>query len=354
MLNSDDEIVGFVDFSSESSTVFAFPQFQDRKKDFIIEFIDEILPALFPKIFPYSEQFSWLKSERYHLPNQINLLDEKARMEDQHNRDLVEIEEKIQENRIKYQFLHSLIAETGNHLVKSIEDFFIWLGFENIINMDETKPITREEDIQIPLVNGLLIIEVKGIGGTSKDSECSQVSKIKHRRCQERNSFDVFALYLVNHQRFLPPVDRQNPPFSKHQINDAKLDERGLLTTYQLFKLYFNIKEGFVTKEDARSSLLKHGLVQFNPSKAHWIGCPLEIHHNGKVVILNIDNLLLQKGAFIIVCNSDAWFRAKILEIKLDDEAVESVSKGEVGVRLNRAVLITSELWLEDTIIDAS
>lgn len=120
-------------------------------------------------------------------------------MEDEYKKSLVEIEGKIEKNQIKYQFLHDLITETGDSLVKSIEHFLVWLGFENIVNMDEANPEIKEEDLQVPLKNGLLVVEAKGIGGTSKDSECSQISKIKYRRAKERGRFDVFALYIVNH-----------------------------------------------------------------------------------------------------------------------------------------------------------
>jgi hypothetical protein len=347
LLNSDNEVVGFVDFPLDSLTVFAFPQLpKDNKKDLLLELIDEILPGLFPKIFPYSEQFSWLKSEKYFPPNQANLLQSKKKLEDEYKKSLTEIEGKIERNQIKYQFLHDLITETGDSLVKSIEHFLVWLGFKNIVNMDETNPEIKEEDLQVPLENGLLVIEAKGIGGTSKDSECSQISKIKYRRAKERGTFDVFALYIVNHQRYLPPADRKNPPFSKHQIDDARSEERGLLTTYELFSLYSNIEKGFVTKEDARASLLEFGLVQFKPSNSYLLGCPIEVHHKGKIAILNIENIVLKKGALIIAHHDEDWFQSKILEIRLNDETVESVSEGEIGIKLSHSVFKTSELWL--------
>ena len=166
------------------------------------------------------------------------------------------IEGEIESNQSKYQFLHDLITETGDSLVKSIECFFAYLGFRNIINMDETNPDIKEEDLQISLEQGLLVIEAKGIGGTSKDSECSQISKIKFRRAKERNKFDVFALYIVNHQRYLPPLERKNPPFSEKQIEDAQSDERGLLTTYELFKLYFHISNYYLLSKYYRNNVV--------------------------------------------------------------------------------------------------
>ncbi|CAN1212615.1 Restriction endonuclease [Tumidithrix helvetica PCC 7403] len=354
LLNSQSEIVGFIDFEFEPSTVIAFPQLQNSKKDFLLELINELLPSLFPDIFPYSEKFSWVKSEGYYLPNQEALLKEKRKIEDEHKVALARIDDKIQNNQVKYQYLHDLITKTADSLVKSVENFFNWLGFKNIVNLDETNPRIKEEDLQIPIENGLFVVEIKGIGGKSKDEDCSQVYKYKNRRIKELGRFDVFALYLVNHQRYLPPDKRNNPPFSDQQIADAEQEERGLLTTYELFKLYFNIEKGFITKEDARSSLLKCGLVQFKPSKARLLSRPYEILYGGKIVILNIVNTLLKVGSSIIVCNKDNWFKTEILTIRLNDNDVDSIQNGEIGIRLSKEVHKESELWLEDTTNDLS
>jgi hypothetical protein len=347
LLNSSNEIVGFIDFSGVS-VVLAFPQLYESKKEFLLELIDELLPGIFPKLFPYSEQFSWLKSDNYYLPNQTDIIARKTQLEDEYQAALSQIEKEFQENTAKYKFLHDLITETGEALVKSVEVFFAWLGFENIVNMDETNPKIREEDIQIDLGTGLLVIEVKGIGGTSTDSNCAQIGKIKNRRARDRNRFDVFGLYVVNHQRYLPPTERQNPPFNDQQIADAESDERGLLTTYEIFKLYSYIENGFITKEDARKSLSDYGLVKFKPSSSRQLGYPpLDIHYKGEVVKLNT-SIMVNKGASIIVCNDEGWFRTEIVEVRKDNKPVEFAS-GEISINVSHKVLKTSELWLEDT-----
>lgn len=349
LLNSSNEIVGFIDSSLGPSRVLAFPQLHDSKKEFLLELIDELLPRLYPKIFPYSKQLFWL--ENYPLPNQADIRARKTQLEDEYKAALTQIEKDLQEDRAKYRFLHDLITETADTLVKAVEDFLTWLGFENIVRMDETNPKNKdkEEDIQINLGTGLLIIEIKGIRRTSTDNDCGQIGKIKNRR-KERSSLDVFALYIVNHERHLPPIDRQNPPFNEQQIRDAQLAERGLLTTYGIFKLYSYIEKNFITKEDARSSLLKPGLVEFKPSRSILLGSsPLEVCHDRQIVILNISNITVNKNASIIVCNNEDWFRAEILEIQLYGKTVKSVSEGEISVKLSRRVPTTFELWLEDT-----
>ena len=283
--NEENEIVSFVQFN-DTNTLFVFPQLE-HKHEFLLELFQKYLPEFAPNLFPFNTQFVWLKNEEYQLPNEANLIAQQASLKKEYERRIEELNIAIEKNNTKHRFLHNLITATGTELVKSLEQYLHWLGFESVKNCDETKPEQKEEDLQIPLDKGLLIIEAKGIGGTSKDSECSQISKIRHRRGRERGTYDVYALYIVNHQRYLPPENRLNPPFTKAQIADAISDERGLLTTYELFKLYFYVEAGLITKEEARNSLLEFGLVAFKPTNSVRIGYPKELHYQNTVGIIS-------------------------------------------------------------------
>ena len=143
--------------------------------------------------------------------------------------------------------------------------FLQWLEFADVQIVDEETTTFNEEDIRIKCSKGLLIIEVKGLHGTSTDDDCRQIDKIKHRREKERQAFDVYGLYIVNHQKHLPPIIRDNPPFKEQQINDAVIEERGLLTTWQLFNVFFSIESGVISKKDTRETLTQFGLVSFKP-----------------------------------------------------------------------------------------
>lgn len=347
MQTSDGRIISFGDFGSKPY-VFLFPLIK-RKKEFLVELFQNVLPSIFPKVFPYCTQFSWLKDEAYQLPNEKTLLAEKKQLEIEYAKKIEEAKRRIDTNHEKYSFLHDLLTQTSDELVKTVENYFRWLGFAEVINMDEANPGQKEEDLQVQLDSGLLVVEVKGIGGTSTDGECSQISKVKYRRARERNSFVVYALYIVNHQRYLPPKERMNPPFNAQQVEDAKNDERGLVSTYELFKLYFYIDSGVITKEDARKALLQHGLVTFAPSNSVRIGCPLEIHHNGLVAILRIEGVTFSKGATIIICDEQKFRCSKIIDIQFNGKQVGSISDGDIGVKLNTKISQTSELWLKQS-----
>ena len=183
-------------------------------------------------------------------------------------------------------------------------------------------------------------------GGTSKDSDCSQISKIKHRRCKERNKFDVSTLYLVNHQRYLPPKSRKNPPFSEHQITDAQNDERGLLTTWELFNAYFMVQSGIIDKNHIRTKLLGYGLVSFAPDEQQYLGQAIEVFKDGSVIILSLDNISINKNDSLIVKNGCDYQKVSVLNIQLDGNDVETAISGEVGLLLNKPIKRNSKIYL--------
>ena len=343
--NSSGDIVSICD-QRERSHNFYFPQIED-KSQFISTFLKNIAPSISPDLFPYSTTFDWKNNKEYWLPNHENLIEEKENVVKVYKEKLTQKEQEIDKNKEVYSFLHEMISETGDDLVNATIEFLKWLGFKNAINADELKGEGQvlEEDIQIEFDEGLIIIECKGIGGTSTDSDCSQISKIKHRRCKQRNKFDVFALYIVNHQRYLPPLQRNNPPFNENQIQDAISDERGLLSTWQLFNLYYEIECGIITKEEARKAIIKFGLIEFKPSNLSFIDEPNEIFKNGTVCIINITDIELKIGDEILIEKNDQFSKAVIEGIQLDDKPVENCSNGEIGLSLSHPIKKKSKLW---------
>jgi len=280
------------------------------------------------------------------LPNQKKLIEEKKNIQTEYNLKLKSKDDEISSNYEHYSFLHEILIETGDKLVDALFKYLKWIGFEKVKKMDEENSTSvLEEDIQVELENGLVVIECKGIGGTSTDSDCNQIAKIKHRRSKERNSFDVFALYIVNHQRYLPPLKRQNPPFTVNQRNDALNEERGLLTTWQLFNLYFEIEEGIINKEYARNCLIKFGLIEFRPTDLTLIDEPKELFKEGYICIVNINNVELNIGDKILVEKNGNFNLATIESIQLNDKQVSTAINGEVGLKLNVPISKKSTLW---------
>jgi hypothetical protein len=343
--NLNGDIVSYLE-SSDHNNLILLPQIKD-KRNFLLEFFSRIGPSFYPTLFPFSTTFNWKTEEKYWLPKHAQLLQEKENIEKEFQRRISESEAKIQNNLAKYSFLHEIISETGDNLTNALIKYLKWLGFEDVEHYDGINKTAKvlEEDIQVKLNKGLLIIECKGIGGTSTDSDCSQISKIKHRRSKERGAFDVYALYIVNHQRYLPPLKRQNPPFTEHQIQDAINDERGLMTTWQLFNLYFDIEKGVITKEEARKLLLNYGLIEFKPADLVYVYKPTEIFNEGKVCIVTIDGIELSIGDELFIEKNGKFEKAELLGIQENGSSLQTSSKGELGLKLSKKVTKKSILW---------
>lgn len=344
ILNEDGHVVSFFQ-SVSGGFVFMFPQFAD-KEGFLLELLTGYLPEFCPELFPHNGQFGWLDDGSYPLPGEAELIRERVQIESKYKLDLAGNENSIAALKVEFGFLRELVSATGDDLVKAISFYLEWLGFESVVNMDEHSSVIFEEDIQVDCSDCLLVIEVKGIGGTSTDKQCSQISKIKYRRCEERGRFDVYALYIVNHQRYLSPGKRVNPPFTKEQINDAVLDKRGLLTTYDLYKAYFLVMEGMLEKSYVRDRLFDVGLVNLSPSGFKSLGVVHEVFKGGEVGIVILDGAVLEVGMRLAAKKGDNYTMHSVIELQLDGVKVQRVEQGEVGVKFDSAIKQKVELFV--------
>lgn len=342
--NADNEIISFIDFINGNYLIF-LPQLKNKEK-LLIPLLDEILPDIFPSYFPYSTKFKWVNRKEYWLPNHKKMLEEKHKIQKKYENQLKKINNEIEENKLNYKFLHEIITQTDDNLVEAVKDFLEWLGFNKVKKMDDHNNVIKEEDLQIELNDGLLVIEVKGIGGTSKDSDCNQINKIKYRRAKERKKFDVFGLYIVNHQRYLPPLERENPPFTKNQIKDAENEERGLLTTWDLFRTYYFIKDNLATKKEIKNKLTDFGLVQLFPDNLVFLDKIDEIFMDGNIFIMDLDNIKIKINDELVVFKDNNYKKVKITNIQIDDRDVEYAKNAEVGIKINDKVNRNSEVYL--------
>ena len=345
LFNERKEIVSFAHFIEES-VILVFPDIDD-KLNFVSELFKTYLPDIVPEIFPFHGEFKWLESGDYPLPGEEVLLQKRVEIEEQYKKDIADNKNDLLEIKKQYRFLSDLISETGDTLVSAIERYLKWLDFDLVLNVDDTNPELLEEDIQVDCQDKFLVVEIKGIGGTSTDKDCAQISKIKHRRAEQRGKFDVYGLYIVNHQRYMPPKSRSNPPFTQAQIQDSNLDQRGLLTTHELFKAYFLIEEGILSKEEVRSSLFKTGLICLDPENLLSLGIPNEFYLNGCVVILNLNSLNINVGDTLIIRKQGEYSKVIIESLQVDDNSVQSCNEGEVGVKLNRSIKKNSEIFIK-------
>ena len=331
------EVVSFAQGFDDEPIFFVLPQADDTTKlEMVKRLFEGILYENFSDYFPTIEKSKWIHKVLYAHPEVRKIDDEIISLEKDYLARNELLEHKKEEISHSYDFLQKLITATGDDLVQAMIVYLKWLGFENVIDKDTTADSVLEEDIQIDLdENRLLIIEVKGIHRTSQDSECSQIDKIRYRRLKQNRNREIYALYVVNHQRGIEPVARQNPPFTKEQMEDAKCCDRGLLTTWQLFKIYQAVELGAISKEQVRNSLLRAGVISFEPDLAKPINDPYHQWQEGMVLGIDV-NTPVGVGDDIFVENENGWYCAKVTSIQQEGISYECVEKGKTGIGLSQ------------------
>jgi len=336
LYNRDEELVSFI-LDGGSVQFIILPDIKDRQAITAL-LLSAILPDRYPELFPYSDRNNWINQPPYYLPEHRQLAEEKTALEKKFEEDTNKINQKIEANILRFKFLHEIIQETGDALVTAVIQYFKWLGVK-VVDKDKTAKILLEEDLQVFYENKMLIIEVKGIAGMPKDDDCSQIVKVRTRRMKELKRTDIDALFLINHQRMLPPLARENPAFQPQQIIDAADDYRGLLTTWQLFTAYQLVQNNILAKKDIIDGLFTSGLVTFKPRQNFtWLGEISEIHGNGKIVILKLNNVKVATGDQLLVESQGGFAFVKILSLKLNNADVKSAVNGEIGIKIDGAI----------------
>ena len=149
----------------------------------------------------------------------------------------------------------------------------------------------------------------------------------------------------MNNERSVEPLKRTIPPFNDNQIKDAKNDKRGLIYTWQLFNLYFNIENGFISKDEARERMLMTGLVDFSP-KLIELGKPYAYYHNKTVVCVELYNVPLSNKDILAYEVNGQYILLQIEEIEQNHSSISQVSNGKVGIKVDKPVPNINMLYL--------
>lgn len=347
LTNKQGDIVSYIELD-KNQYVFMLPRVKNKKA---------VLQALFTnclycnlsQYFPLQTKNSWLEKPSYALSKVVEKRKLKEELTAKYHHDLEIIESDIKQIKDHHRFLYGLLTDTGAELVNDMVEYLHWLGYSQAIAYDDENPDgLLEEDVQIDQGDkGLIIMEVKGIHHTSKDNECSQISKIRRRREKKRKKMDVMAHYVVNHQRGIEPTSRQIPPFTDTQIQDAINDERGLMYTYQLFNLFFDIENKYITKDEACECFKQTGLVDFY-SMFIKLGKPYQYYQDSKVICLDIKDTKVEVGdLFYYEDQYGRLHRTEVIDIQENKKSLSEVSSGRIGFCLSEAVPRNKEIMIK-------
>ena len=340
LTNGQGEIISYAYYEENKCITIMFPILLDKRL-LLERLFKDFLYQTFSELFPMQKENSWLTNREYELPEILKLNRDKEEALRIYEESIAQKDKAIKDIREKYNYLFDMLTESGETLVNKVKRYLEWLGFDNVQSMDEEVKEGEDfqEDLQIHLANNeLLIIEVKGLYGTSKDNECSQISKIELRRIHERKYSNVHSLYIVNNERGKEPLKRQMPPFTDSQIKDAKFAHRAMTYTYQLFNMYFEIEAGIITKEEARNALFQNGLVDFR-SNFKSLGKPYNYFKNNKVACIELHDTILSVGDKVYFEDDRKRLNVvEIVNIQVDRQNTQTARDGKVGIEFNMKV----------------
>lgn len=344
--NENEECVSYLYCTKNDSLFCVLPQVEN-KAALLKSLFENILFPHFSDFFPDIEAKLWIHNLDYELPEEQAIREKIALKQEEYKNAITALEKEAEEVGKKNEFLKQLLTGTGDQLVKAVKTYLEWLGFTNVIDKDETlkEDEIKEEDLDLNYNGQLVLLEVKGINGTSTDGECSQINKIVLRRMKQLKTTDVHGVYVVNNQKNVEPLSRQVPPFNDNQISDAVNQDRTMIYTAQLFALFSDIGNGFVTKEEARECFLKPGLANFH-SNLTSLGVPYDYFQKNTVVCLELDGIQISVGDTLYFKDSlNKLVGCKVESIQQDKQSLSTVTTGRVGIKLKTKVHRNRELY---------
>jgi hypothetical protein len=261
-------------FGSKGS-IIVLPQLKD-KTSFLKSFFTDVLPEMAPHLFPGIEQGRWTHLSDYELPEVVQLHNQRSQLEAKFKADLAALEQEVLRAREQDGWMHDLLTQTGDPLVAAVKIGLKALGFSKVVDMDQVRDKqgkSRREDLQIQDISPTLVVDVKGIANFPGDEDVLQAGKHATLLMREQNRTDIFGLSLVNHQRHIPPMQRDNEmPFRLELLHVALESQLGLLTAWDFYRLVKNARLHKWEYESVRPVLYQHGRVEIIPAHYRYIG----------------------------------------------------------------------------------
>jgi hypothetical protein len=291
----------FTPDENHNGWIFIFPQIAD-KASFLLEFLRDVLPEFVPELFPYSNKKNWIERNEY-LPINVQVLNKQIQVIEEETKQRIEkINEEIQKEKEKVEFQNQLLTDDAESLVKAVEKTFKVLGFTKVVNVDEEyakqgKTDSNDEDLQIRDKPISLLVEIKGVVGFPKDDDVFQITKHIPIRMREWKEFDVKALSIINHQKAIPALDRENlKPFRPLVLESAKEQNLGLMTTFDLYRLVRSFLKNGWKHENIKDLFIQSGHISIIPQHYQYVGVIENYWERVGVVGVRVEENAIKRG----------------------------------------------------------
>jgi hypothetical protein len=320
---------------SAEGSVIILPQIRD-KVAFLERLFIEVLPELAPHLFPHIEKGKWTHQPEYELPRVKEL---KAKQDDivrNAKEVLKQLDAEIEKERTANGWIQNLLTGTDSDLVAAVKKAFEAFGFAEVVDVDverDREGKSRREDLQIHDQSPLIIVDIKGIGAFPSDEDALQADKHAAIRMREMKRTDIVGLSIINHQRHLPPLDRDNVmPFRQELLDAAEERSLGLMTSWDVYRLLRNSTKFGWNGEQIRPLFYKRGRITAVPTHYRLIGTVAKAWTDKfGVVIENQEELRI--GDRVAVEFPIEFEEVAVSSIRVNDQDVQCAKVGDpVGI----------------------
>lgn len=331
-----EDVAGILSYKDPKGYIVILPQMPTAHQ-FIVQLLEEWCTQWKPALFPYFEGSRWIHRPEYEIPKVVELENEIDRIRAEADKRVVSLLAEIERIRQENPDWYTLLQGSGNELVQAVIRSLKRLGFQKVVDVDaeaghEGKKGELREDIQVHDRSPVLIIDVKGVQGRPDDDESRQAEKHAIMRMREWNRTDVQPLTIINHQRHLPPHDRDQKAYRDEIIENAKQTRLGLMTTWDLFRILKNADMLGWPPTVVQPIFYRVRLIEPVPEHCKAVGKVVKAwrHAFGTAPTVSIsvgDRLAVEVG--------DTFLESNIESLQVDDQTVQTAPAGSrCGLRL--------------------
>lgn len=330
-----DAVAGFIALD-DNSTILIVPRLTNFP-EFLLSLLTDVFPVWSPKLFPHIEGPRWTERPEYELPGVVQIQTEIQEIKAKANAAINSLEQKIAECRHASGWQHDLLTGTGDVLVAAVQQALRTLGFSRVVNVDELLATSEEsgdkrEDLRILDKSPSLLVEVKGINGLPKEAAALQVWKYLAPRMKEWQRTDIQGLSIVNHQRHIPALERDNANvFRPDILSNAEQQCFGLMTAWDLFRLVRSFVRNSWTHDQILDVFYRVGRIQPVPDHYEYVGSIEHFWPKPQAVGVRVSGGTLRGGDRVAFEFPIEFVEQQVDRIEIDNQQVAEGPAGSLA-----------------------
>ncbi|RQS26946.1 hypothetical protein DIE03_21630 [Burkholderia sp. Bp8992] len=301
-----------------------------NKAAFLDELLTTVLPECLPDLFPGIATGAWTHRPEYELPRVAELRSERIRIEEEARAAIAALDGQIDAEKAENGWIHDLLTETGDELVNAVKRALTEIGFLKVVDVDEIRDQakqSRREDLRIEDRHPVLVVDIKGIGGRPTDEDATQANKHALIHSRESKNPEVQGLSIINHERHIPPLERDNGmPFREELLTVADETSLGLMTSFDLYRILVNMRRWKWAAGDVTPLLYASKRVSVVPTRYEFIGTVAGVWPKANAFGVVIENGVVNVGDALAIEGPIYFEELPVQSIRVNDVAVQSAT----------------------------